>query len=68
MNNQDNFNMEQDIIKYVSNFSKLYKLDCNGRFLSYDHLREVFLKYRKDESKREYITLHLFSYLASWGY
>lgn len=67
MNNQENFNLEQDIIKYVSNFSKLHKLDRNGRFLSYDHLREVFLKYRKDESKREYITLHLFSYLASWG-
>lgn len=67
MNNQENFNLEQDIINYVSIFSKLHKLDCNGRFLSYDHLREVFIKYRKDESKREYITLHLFAYLASWG-
>lgn len=60
-------NIEQDIIKYVSKFTNIYRLDSNGRFLSYDHLRNVFLKYRKDESKRELISLHLFAYLGSWG-
>ena len=42
-------NIEQDIIKYVSKFTNIYRLDSNGRFLSYDHLRNVFLKYRKEE-------------------
>lgn len=65
MNNQINYN--HDINKYVSRFTNIYSLDSNGRFLSYDHLRNIFLRYRNDESKKEFLSLHLFAYLGSWG-
>ena len=56
-----------DIIKYVDKFYGIYHADKNGRYMSYDHIRSTFLKYRKDETKRDLITLHLYAYLASWG-
>ena len=56
-----------DIPKYVDKFYGIYHADTNGRYMSYDHIRSAFLKYRKDESKRDLITLHLYAYLASWG-
>ena len=56
-----------NISKYVDKFTDVYCSDNNGRYLSYDHIRSNFLKYRKDESKKELITLYLYAYLASWG-
>lgn len=62
-----NYNYKTDIFKYVINFVFVYQQDDNSRYKSYDHIRSAFLKYRKDETKRNLITLHLYSYLASWG-
>ena len=59
--------MNQEFIKYVERFIKLYNLDNNGRYKSYDHIRNAFLSYRKDETKIEHIALHLYAYLSSWG-
>lgn len=56
-----------DIAEHVSKFVEIYESDPNGRYLSYDHIRKAFLEYRKDESKRDLLTLVLYSYLASWG-
>ena len=62
-----NTNMKVDISICVDKFLSNYNLDPNSRYKSYDHIRRVFIKYRKDENKRNLITLHLYSYLASWG-
>lgn len=51
----------------VNKFLKIYKEDPNGRYLSYDHIREAFLRYKDDISKRDLLALYLYSYLASWG-
>ena len=56
-----------NIAEHVSKFIEVYESDPNGRYLSYDHIRKAFLEYRKDESKRDLLTLYLYSYLASWG-
>lgn len=56
-----------NIAEHVSKFVEVYESDPNGRYLSYDHIRKAFLEYRKDESKRDLLTLILYSYLASWG-
>ena len=56
-----------DIEPCVNKFIKVYIDDPNGRYMSYDHIRSAFIKYRKDESKHDYLTLELFAYLASWG-
>ena len=51
----------------VNKFIKIYKSDNNSRYYSYDHIRQAFLSYRKDPSKRDLLTLYLYAYLASWG-
>ncbi len=51
----------------VSKFVELYRNDNNGRYKSYDHCRRSFVDYRKDLSKRDYLTLQLYAYLGSWG-
>lgn len=51
----------------VNKFIKIYKTDIRGRYLSYDHIRTAFIQMKDDPSKRDYLTLHLYSYLASWG-
>ena len=56
-----------DISKFVSKFTTIYNSDSHSRYLSYDHIREAFLAYRKDVSNRDTLTLHLYAYLASWG-
>ena len=60
-------NYKVDISKYVNKFMHIYNIDSNSRYKSYDHIRRIFIKYRKDESKRDLLTLHLYAYLASWG-
>ena len=66
-NNQNNTNIPGEIETYIDNFLSIYSLDANARVLSYEHIRKIFLEHRNDPSKRELITLHLYSYLASWG-
>lgn len=56
-----------DISKYVGAFTKIYHLDVNSRYKSFDNIRNAFLQYRADYTKRDYITLQLYAYLASWG-
>ena len=51
----------------VDRFLYYYNNDSNGRYYSYDHIRSAFLQYREDETKRDLLTLHLFTYLSSWG-
>ena len=52
---------------HVNKFIEVYNSDENGRYLSYDHIRRAFLKYRKDEDKCDLLALNLYAYLASWG-
>ena len=59
--------MEKNINEYINKFIDSYHNDKNGRYRSYDHCRESFLKYKNDETMYNYITLNLYAYLASWG-
>ncbi len=60
-------NEKINLAEYVEKFLMVYNADSNGRYLSYDHVRTAFLNYRKDETKRDLLSLNLYSYLASWG-
>ena len=60
-------NEKVDLMEHVGKFIHVYSSDKNGRYLSYDHIRKAFLTFRKDESQRDLLTLHLYAYLASWG-
>ena len=51
----------------VDKFTNIYHRDDNGRYISYDHIRNVFLKLRKDNTQRDLLALNLYAYLASWG-
>ena len=59
--------MGKNINEYINKFIDSYHNDKNGRYRSYDHCRESFLKYKNDETMYNYITLNLYAYLASWG-
>ena len=59
--------MNDEFLKYVNNFIGVYQLDDSSRYRSFDYIRKAFLSNRKDKTKKEYITLHLYTYLASWG-
>ena len=63
----DGILFEANISGMVEKFTDVYNFDINGRYKSYDRIREFFIKHRKDESKRDLITLYLYAYLASWG-
>ncbi len=60
-------NEKVNLTEHVGKFIQIYSSDKNGRYLSYDHIRKVFLLYRQDEAQRDLLTLHLYAYLASWG-
>ena len=62
-----NCSKKLNLNEQVNKFVELYQKDANGRYKSYDHCRSAFVKYRKDPSKRDYITLQLYAYLGSWG-
>ncbi len=53
--------------QYIDKFIHAYDSDANGRYVSYDHIRKAFLYNRDKENMRDYITLNLYAYLASWG-
>lgn len=55
--------MENKIKKYID----LINIDKNGRYHSFDNIREAFIKYKDDKGKRDYLALQLYTYLASWG-
>lgn len=52
---------------YFKEYITTYMNDDNGRYKSYDHIRNAFIKYRKNKSKKDLLTLFLYNYLASWG-
>ncbi len=57
-------------IQTAINAIKKYHYSVNEnytRYKSWEHCRNAFKVYRKDESKSEFLCLHLFCYLASWG-
>lgn len=58
---------EQEFLKYVDKFIYIYDHDANSRYMSYDHIRNAFMRYKDMESSRDIITLNLYAYLASWG-
>lgn len=62
-----NIEIPADLFDYFSNFEQPYFNDENSRYRSYDHLRRAFIKYRKDNTKKDYLALMLYTYLASWG-
>lgn len=59
--------LKVDLAKQVDKFINVYWSDPNGRYLFYDHIRRIFIEYRKDKSKLDLLTLNLYAYLASWG-
>ena len=67
MNGNIGKTIKLDIESKLNEIVKIYKKDTNGRHLSYVHCRNAFLKYRNDKSKYDYLALHLFAYLGSWG-
>lgn len=58
---------ENEFSKLVDKFIYVYSTDANSRYMSYDHIRKAFLYGREKENYRDYITLNLYAYLASWG-
>ena len=58
---------ESEFSKLVDKFIYIYATDANSRYMSYDHIRKAFLYNREKESARDFITLNLYAYLASWG-
>ena len=58
---------EASFSKFVDRFIYVYSTDANSRYMSYDHIRKAFLYNRENENSRDYITLNLYAYLASWG-
>ncbi len=58
---------ELEFSRIVDKFIYVYSVDSNSRYMSYDHIRKEFLYYRDKENYRDYITLNLYAYLASWG-
>lgn len=61
--------IEEDFDELVSRYINIFSLDKNGRYKSYEHIRNVFKqnKDKNDEESIELMSLHLFTYLASWG-
>ena len=57
----------EDIIDVVERQMEALYQDENYRDRSFEHCYTFFQSYRKDSTKRIDITLHLFSFLASWG-
>lgn len=53
--------------EYISKFLNSYIKDNNGRYKSYDHCRQCFIKNRKNKDKYDEMSLSLYAYLASWG-
>ncbi len=77
-NNQNNYyfnalrppiEKQKDFDEYVSKYTRIFDLDENGRYKSYEHIRSIFLKYKDEntEESTELISLHLYAYLASCG-
>lgn len=62
-----NIEIPTDLFDYFVNFEQPYFNDENSRYRSYDHLRNAFIKYRKNDDKKDYLALMLYTYLASWG-
>lgn len=60
-------NTKVDISKSVNKFIRVSKIDKNGRYYSYEHIRKAFKSYLDDSSKKDLLSLYLYSYLASWG-
>ena len=57
----------RNIYEFMYHRIEIYSVDPNGRYKSYEHCRKVFLDNKNDPKKYDYITLHLYAYLASWG-
>lgn len=55
------------ITDVVNDFVCNYKAYPNDRYMSYEHCRKYFLDNRYFPAKYDFITLHLYAYLASWG-
>ena len=60
---------DQDMQDYVDKFMDIYRKDKNSRYRSHDHVHCVYLKNRHDNSPvtLDYVALHLFAFLGSWG-
>ena len=62
-----------DLVSVIKEFNKTFidKDIQHGRYKSYEHCRKVFIdRFKKKKltfKDKDYLALHLFSYLASWG-
>lgn len=64
----------QNVIDMYKKFMDEWKRDPVGRFHSYDYCKKVFERYydkgingKLTPDEKDYIALHLFAYLGSWG-
>lgn len=60
---------DKQMQNYIDKFMYIYRKDKNSRYRSYDHVHCVYLKNRQDNSPAtlDYVALHLFAFLGSWG-
>jgi hypothetical protein len=54
-------------LEKIKEFHNKTKDGEHTRYKSWEHCHKAFLNYRNDTTKYELLSLHLYTYLASWG-
>lgn len=56
--------IKESVCQFLDELQK----DKHGRYISFEHFHKAFeMEYNNKKANIEYLTLHLFAYLSSWG-